>query len=298
LVGDTLVCGYHGMSFDAQGVCVSAPGMHQPPPSACVRRYPSVWRHRLLWFWPGDPALADESMVPDWHEAQHAQWAADGRLMTVACDWRLVIDNLMDLTHESFVHSASIGQRELIEAPFDVSHHPRGATVTRYMRGVQPPPFWAEQIKGALGYSGLVDRWQIIRFDAPATVVIDVGVAIAGTGAVPAQGADATLHVSHRRHGVTGRVLNTLTPGRGDRCHYFWAFARNHLLHDQALTTRLRDGVARIFAEDGAVLEAQQQALTDDPGSPLRNLHIDAGGLWARRAIDAMVAAEHSPARA
>ena len=41
-------------------------------------------------------------------------------------------------------------------------------------------------------------------------------------------------------------VINTITPETDKTCRYFWAFARNYRLGDQALTTQLRDGVASI----------------------------------------------------
>jgi hypothetical protein len=46
------------------------------------------------------------------------------------------------------------------------------------------------------------------------------------------------------------------------------------------------------------VLEAQQRAIDRNPRSPFYNLNIDAGALWARRLIDAMLAREQRPAGA
>ena len=78
-----------------------------------------------------------------------AEWTGDGKLIHVKCDYRLVIDNLMDPTHETFVHGASIGDRAVAEAPFVATHGDRFATVTRWMDGITPPPFWAGQIRHA-----------------------------------------------------------------------------------------------------------------------------------------------------
>jgi vanillate O-demethylase monooxygenase subunit len=73
---------------------------------------------------------------------------------------------------------------------------------------------------------------------------------------------------------------------------------RNYRLRDQTLTTQLRQANARIFEEDRAVLEAQQQSIDARPGQALRNLNIDAGSLWARRLIDGLLAREREPQRA
>lgn len=277
----SLVCGYHGLVYDARGRCTHMPSQETINPSACVRSYPVVEKHRFVWIWMGDPALADPAKIPDLHWNHDPAWAGDGELIKVACDYRLVVDNLMDLTHETFVHGSSIGNREVAEAPFEVTHGERFATVTRWMEDIDPPPFWARQ----LGKPGKVDRWQIIRFEAPCTVVIDVGVAPTGTGAPKGD----------RSQGVNGYVLNTITPETATTCHYFWAFARNYRLGEQSLTTELRQGVAGIFREDEIILEAQQKAIDANPGRLFYNLNIDAGSMWSRRKIDRMIAAENAP---
>jgi vanillate O-demethylase monooxygenase subunit len=226
------------------------------------------------------------------HWNHDPEWAADGKVIRVACDYRLVIDNLMDLTHETFVHGSSIGNRAVAEAPFVATHGNRTASVTRWMHNIEAPPLWAGQIKQALGYEGPVDRWQIIRFEAPCTVVIDVGVAKTGTGAIPPGGNQGDARQSNRSQGVNGMVLNTITPETDSSCHYFWAFARNYLTDEQRLTHELREGVARIFREDEFVLEAQQRAIEEHPDHVFYNLNIDAGSMWARRLIDGLVARE------
>lgn len=287
LEGDEVVCGYHGLVFNAEGRCTHMPSQETLNPAACVRRFPVVEKHRFVWVWPGDPALADESLIPDLHWNHDPAWAGDGKMIRVKCDYRLVIDNLMDLTHETFVHGSSIGNRAVAEAPFVATHGDRTATVTRWMENIEAPPFWAGQLRQARGHEGPVDRWQIIRFEAPCTVAIDVGVAPTGTGAP--QG--------NRGQGVNGMVLNTITPETANTCLYFWAFARNYCLDEQRLTHQLREGVAGIFREDELVLEAQQKAIEEHPDHKFYNLNIDAGAMWARRLIDKMVDAERgSPA--
>ncbi len=287
---DQITCGYHGLVFDGDGRCTHMPSQETINPSACVRSFPVTLKHRFVWVWPGDPALADVSKVPDLHWNDHPDWAGDGRLIKVKCDYRLVLDNLMDLTHETFVHGSSIGQQALAEAPFVATHGDHTATVTRLMENIDAPPFWAGQIQRAKGYEGKVDRWQIIQFEAPCTIAIDVGVAPTGTGAIAKNGAAVD-----RSQGVNGYVLNTITPETDGTCLYFWAFARNYLLHDQRLTHELREGVANIFHEDEVILELQQQAIDERPGYTFYNLNIDAGSMWARKLIDKMVAAESTP---
>ena len=64
LEGDALVCGYHGLKYNSQGRCTFMPSQETINPSACVRAYPAVERHRFVWLWMGDPALADPARFP------------------------------------------------------------------------------------------------------------------------------------------------------------------------------------------------------------------------------------------
>ena len=102
----------------------------------------------------------------------------------------------MDLTHEEFVHSSSIGQEELSEAEFSTTHDENSVTVTRWMRDIDPPPFWLKNIRDRFRYEGKVDRWQIIRFEAPSTICIDVGVAKAAPAPPRATAARASTAMS------------------------------------------------------------------------------------------------------
>ena len=104
---DEIMCGYHGICYDADGRATFMPAQDTINPSATVHSYPVVERHRYVWVWPGDPALADPDAVPDLHYNDHPDWAGDGKTIHVNCSYQLIVDNLMDLTHEQFVHGSS-----------------------------------------------------------------------------------------------------------------------------------------------------------------------------------------------
>jgi len=224
--------------------------------------------------------------MPDFHWNDGTDWAGEGgTFYSLKCDYRLVGDNLMDLTHETYVHAGSIGDEAITSAPFEVTHTDRTATVTRWMINIEPPPFWAKQ----LGRPGHVDRWQIIHFQAPSVIVGDVGVALTGTGAPQGD----------RSQGVNGAFLAAVTPETGKTCHYFWNFVRTFNKGDGQLTRDIQrahvDNGRGVYDQDHAVLEAQQKAIDRNPRLPFYNLNIDAGALWARRMIDRMLTSEQGP---
>lgn len=287
LDGDQVMCGYHGLKFDSDGRCTYMPAQETINPSACVRHFPVVERHALVWVWMGNPALADPDQVPDFHWNNDPSLAGrGGTFYSLACNYQLVVDNLMDLTHETFVHAGSIGHDAITRTPFEVDHDDHFVTMTRWMKDLDAPPFWAWQ----LGRDVPVDRWHKIRFEAPSTVVGDVGVAEAGTGA----------ENGDRTKGVTGYFLAAITPETETTCHYFWNFVRDHHIDDPEWTEELHvahvNGESGVYEQDVVVLEAQQRAVLKQPRQPFYNLNIDAGAMWARRLIDRMLDAELGPA--
>ena len=273
---------------EIQRVRAAAPTCPRRRPSirrpACAP-IPVVERHRFVWLWMGDPALADPALVPDMHWNDDPAWAGDGKTIHVKCDYRLVVDNLMDLTHEAFVHGSSIGNDAVAEAPFDVTHGDSTVTVTRWMRGIDAPPFWAD---AAAASRAPVDRWQIIRFEAPVH-----GQYRRRRGARPAPARRRAtalagrqrLRAQHHDAGDRRRPATTSGPS-----------CATTACTEQQLTTEIRDGVAGIFHEDEIILEAQQRAMNENPDRTFYNLNIDAGAMWARRVIDRMVARENRAA--
>ena len=277
-----LVCGYHGLQMGCDGKTIAMPGQRVSGFPA-IRAYPVVERHGFIWVWPGDPSLADTTTIHHCHWADDLEWAYAGGLFHIACDYRLMIDNLMDLTHEKYVHASSIGQQELDEAA--PSTKTQGSTVvtSRHMHNISAPPFWRMALRGnQLADDVPVDRWQICRFTPPGQVMIEVGVAHAGHGGYDAPAA----------HKVASVVVDFITPETDTSIWYFWGMARNFNVKDRALTASIRDGQQSIFSEDLAVLEGQQRNLLAHPERALLSLNTDAGGVMARRVLKGLVELE------
>ncbi len=278
-----LVCGYHGLVMGGDGRCVAMPGQRVQGFPA-IRAYPVVERGGFVWVWPGDAALADPAMLPSlaW---ERDGWTYGGGLYHVGCDYRLMIDNLMDLTHETYVHATTIGQPEIEEAPVRTKVDGDHVVTSRYMHDLHAPPFWRTALRGnGLADDVKVDRWQVCHFTPPSHVMIEVGVAHAGHGGYDADPA----------HKVSSIVVDFITPETDTSIWYFWGMARDFAVHDAQLTDAIREGQRTIFGEDLAMLERQQRNLTEWPGRRLLTLGIDGGGMQARRVLDRLIAAERA----
>ena len=279
-----LVCGYHGLEMGCDGKTIAMPGQRVRGFPA-IRSYPVVERHGFVWVWPGDAALADAATIPACEWADNPDWAYGGGLYHIACDYRLMVDNLMDLTHETYVHATSIGQKEIDETPSITRTEGDHVTTTRFMNGIEAPPFWKMALRGNhLPDDQPVDRWQICHFSPPSQVMIEVGVALAGQG-----GYQANAKVK-----ASSIVVDFITPESDTSIWYFWGMARNFNARDKALTASIRDGQSKIFAEDLALLERQQRNLLAWPERKLMSLNIDAGGMQSRKVLDRLLAAERA----
>lgn len=277
LAGDTLRCAYHGLEFGVDGRCTAVPGQALVPPKARARAFPVVERHGLAWIWMGE-GEADPSLVPDVRWLDDPAWVPATGYHLVGANYQLLTDNLLDLSHETYVHQRTIGNDAVAEAPVETRHDAHEVHVRKEIARCNPPPFY--QYLANVPASAFVRRWQRTVYRPPGYVVIDVGVE--PLDAIP--GANR----------VEGRVINLITPANATSAHYFWAFARNFRLDEPAVTTFLRENVARTFDEDKEILELQQANLGDEERDPLYRVAIaaDAGVMAGRRLLQARLAVE------
>jgi len=277
-VGDELECGYHGMRFDLNGACTLAPGQSNIPKQACVASYPLAQRHGLLWIWMGDAERAQTDLIPDIRWNDHPEWTPSRGYHRIEADFRLSVDNLLDLGHESWVHLRTIGQGEEEVIP----NYPVKVTVEgdglvrahREMPNIEAPPFFAM----VLDHQGRINRWQTAIGLAPSICMTDFGVYPVGTSPDDA----------YRSH-----VLHLLTPETESTTHYFWSVARNRRLDDDNLTQEICKAIAQTFDEDAVVLEIQQKQIEAEGGPiPRLALRVDEAPIRARRLLEALIKQE------
>ncbi len=274
-----LMCGYHGLEMGCDGKTVSMPGQRVRGFPA-IRSFPVVEKYGFIWVWPGDPAQADPAKIHHLEWAESPDWAYGGGLYHIKCDYRLMVDNLMDLTHETYVHASSIGQKEIDEAAPVTKVEGDEVITSRHMENIMAPPFWKMALRGNhLPDDQLVDRWQICRFTPPSHVMIEVGVALAGKGGynAPAEFKASSI------------VVDFITPETDTSIHYFWGMARNFNVKDKALTASIREGQGKIFGEDLDMLEMQQRNLLTYPERRLLMLNIDSGGVQSRKVLERII---------
>ncbi len=280
VTGDNLRCGYHGLTFAPDGACVEVPGQSLVPPGAGVRRYPVAEKNQWIWIWMGDAALADTASLPDWWWMDHPEWAVvkGDPPFHIACDYKLVNDNLIDLVHVAFVHAGTIGTDAVADFPIIVEREPDMVRTTRWVLDSPPAPLYKEFGK----FTGNVDRWQISEARVPSHIDVHVGSAIAGTGAPEGK----------RGHGIEFHNLNAMTPETATTTHYFYAHARAFAIDDAAVDQAYARDFRAVFQEDVDILGAQQANLERHADAGYIDINTDGPGLAFRRMIEERIAAE------
>lgn len=281
LKGDTVECGYHGLTFNALGQCVRAPGTDRPPSNACVRAYPVAQRYGLLWVWMGDPERADPKLifdVPQWGDPAWGVNQGDG--MQVRCNYLYLTDNLLDPTHVAWVHPGSFANVACEDTPLQITQTDRGMTVWRWMNDVEPAPFYAPFLK----FGGRCDRKQHYEMRYPCHALIRAIFVPAGRG-----GEGKPLHPD----AFIMDSFNFMTPVDERTTRYHWFQMRNFAPNDAEVSRQFAVSVRAAFEEDRRVLEAVQIGM-DEQSTPHINLKIDAGPLQFRRRLAERIQAEQS----
>ena len=281
VVGDALRCGYHGLTFDASGACTDVPGQQTIPPGASVKSYPLVEKSKVLWIWMGDPSRADEGRIPDVFWLDDPGWVPVRGCLHMKADHRLLVDNLLDFTHVTYLHTRTIAGDD-IEGQIPVRTERKGNSVWvgRWMLDILPPPMFAS----AGGFTSNVDRWQLVTWEPPSTVVLDIGCADAGSGAPEGD----------RSRGISMWSTHLITPETETTTHYHWSYARNYSLNDESVTELLQQGGHQTFSEDVDVLEIQQRSIGTNQGAAVVDINIDNGPLQVRRIAAELLAGERA----
>ncbi len=300
IVENTIRCGYHGAQFDAAGHCIAVPGQAHAPAKGCsLKLYPVVESYGFVWVWMGDaPPASLETTLPRFAIGDHPDWhGGSGLFESLKANFKLVSDNLFDITHAEFIHPESFGGPE-----------------TRYYRKMEPGNDYCD---GKMTYE-MADRSITVRMRAR-NLGDDCGpffrwMVATGLGAAEhRQPIDQELEIiwvapsfvffrgtSGPNDDDTKRftmvVLHAVTPESENSCHYFYRAVRDFAPGND-LTEVLMQNVKGIFQQDRGVFEMQQLRIGD--GDLFEQAPVSFAGdivqLRARKIIREMTIGESRP---
>lgn len=267
--GDRLQCPYHGLEFDMSGQCVANPHGGIPPVMR-LTSYPVIERYSVIWIWMGNPDLANPNLIPDFSCLIDPHFRTIRGMLHIRAHYELVTDNLMDLSHVGYIHEGGLGSDAIKRGRHEVWQ--RGTTLysNRWCPDGLAPPVW-DALFGNYGQN--VDHWLNMRWDAPATMLLDVGVTPAG---------------AHRSEGISFRGGQLITPETATTTHYFWSGSRDFSLDNDELDGGLKASVEHAFVgEDKPMIEDIQKNMGNRTFQQMHPLILpfDEGAVRARRLL-------------
>lgn len=276
--GNVLECGYHGFAFGADGNCLRIPAMDKVPDAIRVRRYPTIELNGWLYVWMGDADLADESKLPPYYQMGEDKWVGSGETLHMAADYRLIRDNLLDLSHAKYVHRQTLATNEVDETPITTTTEEDIVGVLRRMENIEPSPFWSK----AGDLKDRIIHRQLTEYHPSCNIVIRLR--------------GMTIPKIALEKVIGFRVLNALVPETDTTTHYFWWLGRDFDLENSKLTEFMHKANADTFLEDKRVIEAQQREI--DRVADTRPIVVPAdAGVEAARKLDARLLAAESALR-
>jgi len=269
LTGDIIRCGYHGIEFDSGGACVAVPGQDSVPAALHLRVYPLRERYGVVWYWPGDPGLADATPVPDLPWLASADWKPIPFYFHLKADYRLLNANLLDLSHVPHIHAASIGYETAGADPLETEIGPDWVRNTRRHRDIEPSAL----VRAWGDFPGRIDRSSVSRWTPPANVSIEL-----------------TMNDAARR--ITARIDHLVTPATAGTTHYWFFWTRDFARDDAAMDDLVVRGNRQVAEEDIAMIEAQAEMIALQPEARAVPVRADRGLAAAQRILDRAAAAE------
>jgi vanillate O-demethylase monooxygenase subunit len=281
LRGDAITCGYHGMMFDCTGACIGVPGQNRIPAGISLRRYPVVEKYGLIWVWTGDPQLADESKLVEMPYFGKPGWTLVKGHVRFECNYVILIENLVDPAHPTFVHQRTIGHPAAADIP--ITTEERGDTVIagRWINDSAPVPMQQHYGK----FERNVDRWQYYYLKTPSVSRTDMGCLETGTE-----------HTEAQQEIARYRALSyaAVTPENERVTHYYWYELLNFHIAEENVKREVVAFLESTFEEDRTILEGIQQ-IEDAYGrhEPIP-IASDSGVMRMRRILQRRLAEEQA----
>lgn len=267
--GDTIVCGYHGLRFDTAGRCIEIPMQKSVPSSVNVRAYRTTERGPFVWIWMDEAAIADLASLPHQQWMDDSDWDTRHGYLHVKGNYVHLHENLLDLSHLSFLHATTFGTPEYARAPVETKIEGNDIQAWRHVQ-CHLPPIYAQP----LGWTGArAMRSSGSQFVAPG---LHVNTGIFRNLDHPA---------STGENLPTVKVAQLITPETPHTTHYWSLQARNFARGDADMGDFMIQQQLTAFREDVCALERITELSTLESDEQIQQISIptDKAGVLMRR---------------
>jgi phenylpropionate dioxygenase-like ring-hydroxylating dioxygenase large terminal subunit len=283
--GNDLRCLYHGLKFAADGICIEMPGHTSIPKAMRVRSYPLIERYSAAFIWMGDPAMADESLLPPFIGYESPDWCMLPGRMDYDVQYELIQDNLLDLSHLAWVHRNSFGQgnpdfaRAWAEAELTVSALSQGVRVQRWITNGRTPP----QHQGSVGAS--CHSLNTFDYLLPGYLLLTTSYYSSDTELV---GANRSPSNEPFFKSFTAQAVTPLTRRKTSYFFCFGPWSKDPVA--ESLKQPFLDLAYLAFNEDKDMLTGQQRIIDADPARGFKLFDVDKAPVMYRRMVEKLLA--------
>ena len=224
-------------------------------------------------------------MISDYPPDDEINWPRSHDMLHLKASYVMVLENLMDLSHLSYLHKSSIGSSEgdSAKASMDVQRTPRGMKFLRVMRDAEAPENWLKRYKT----KARIDRWSEFEYVAPSVI-------LQYSGGVNAGEYDAGV----RDGGHLVRTIHAITPETEKSCFYYFNKADGYSKFEAPDTVRSWASTTDVFKEDAFMLEQQQLRLENFDVDQLIDINTDVARVQMNRALKERLRQEREFAQA
>lgn len=275
LIGNNIQCNYHGIQFGPNGRACLIPSGGAPTSALSVRRYPLHEVSGWVWAWPGEPDLADPSLIPDHDElgltAKNLN-AYFGERLDADSNYLYSFENLVDATHISFLHHGLIDSGNVAAHPYTVEQQDNRVIMRRIFENELLPPMLVRSMQLS---GGPVNRTLDLISYAPNVCVVRQEYVEVGRPDLPVR---------------EMRLVFGITPAGPKSSYQFVAVAQSYENHHPGLFGDLR----MLLMEDVVALNDVQQMFDrlEPDRVPEISVRADEGAIRTRRLIAGQIAAE------
>jgi vanillate O-demethylase monooxygenase subunit len=224
----------------------------------------------LIWIWMGGPTQPERGPPPAIDFVASPAWDRSKGYFLLPGNYVSLHENLLDLTHLSFVHANSFGTPDYAAAPYRSEIHDGHFLIRREVIPTRLPPVWAEP-------TGLTDldtaaRIATSEFFSP------------GFHQVTTRFYDNALPETARPV-FTIKTAHLPTPETHASTHYFIVHGRDFARNDDRVTQTMHDRLFAAFQEDVEALSLLEGALEHTPAEELYEISVpsDAPSVAMRR---------------
>lgn len=275
---DTIQCAYHGLRYDKNGTCVHIPTQEHIPENLKVKKYTAIERHGLIFIWMKRQFEPQDQLFYEFPWEENEDWQDVFLQFDTKFNYRLLVDNLMDLSHLGYLHKSTIGIAAVAEnARQQTIRDGEKVKVIRQMLNIDQAPTHL----ALTGYDGKVDRWQSIEFCPPGYFWVQTGTAITRKGVEDATGNNLLI----KRNSV-----HMVVPKSKNSTSYFYKTVHKPYQMTDKQKKLFEEQMRNTFMED---IDLLNEISAGNTWSEQKiDVAADSGAVQAQKMLDSLISAQ------